>query len=187
MAGHLSSWPGEIWPAGSLRLRIRRAEVKSDLLPLLGTLVVAGPVAFLPNLLLASWLFGDSQVAVNLLLRPLPLWAVYARVIFFALTQGLAEISTYFAYAMPRLEAAGLHRWLAVSLPALMLGLQHLAVPLLFDVRYLTWRGLMYNNFPFAFLVGLVLRWRSRLLPYLVVTHVVMDLAFAAMLFGVAY
>ena len=103
----------------------------------------------------------------------------------FPLTQGLAETPTYFAFAMPRLEAQGLRRWQAVALPALMLGLQHLAAPLLFDWRFIAWRGLMF--LPFAALVGIVMRWRPQLLPYIAVVHVLMDLSFAMMFLSVAY
>jgi hypothetical protein len=58
--------------------RIRRETVKGDLLALLAALVVSGPVSFLPNILLAGWLFGDSSQALALLVQPLPAWAVYA-------------------------------------------------------------------------------------------------------------
>jgi hypothetical protein len=63
--------------------------------------------------------------------------------------------------------------------------LQHLTAPLLFDARYLLWRALMF--LPFAVWVGLVLRWRPRLLPYLAAVHVLMDFATALMLLPVAY
>jgi hypothetical protein len=165
--------------------RIRREDLKGDVLALLGTLVIAGPVSYLPNVLLANWLFGDPQEALDLLVRPLPLWAAYAGLVLFPVTQGLVEIPTYFAYVMPRLESQGSPRWLAVALPALALGLQHIAVPLVFDLHYIAWRALMF--IPFAFLVGLVLRWRPSLLPYLAVVHVLMDMFFAAMFLSVAY
>jgi hypothetical protein len=86
---------------------------------------------------------------------------------------------------MPRLEAQGLRRWQAVALPALMLGLQHFAVPLVFDLRFIAWRALMF--LPFALLLGIVLHWRPRLLPYIAIVHVLMDLSFAMMFLGVAY
>jgi hypothetical protein len=73
---------------------------------------------------------------------------------------------------------------LALALPAIMLGLQHVAVPLVFDWRYGLWRSLMF--LPFAFLVGFALRWRPRLLPFMAAVHVLMDLGFAAMLLNVA-
>jgi hypothetical protein len=110
---------------------------------------------------------------------------VYASIVLFPLTQGLVEIPTYFSYIMPRLEAQGMRPWLAISLPAIMLGLQHIAVPFVFDIRYLTWRGLMF--IPFAFLVGIVIHGRPRLLPYLAITHVLMDLSFAMMMLPMGY
>jgi hypothetical protein len=148
-------------------------------------LVITGPISFLPNILLGKWLFGDPQATLDLLLRPLPFWAAFASIFLFPITQGLAELSTYFSFVMPRFEARGMAPWLTITLPALLLGLQHVAVPWLFDVRYVIWRGLMF--IPFAFLVGIVLHWRPRLLPYLAVVHVLMDVYFATMLLNVAY
>lgn len=165
--------------------RIRKENIKGDLLALLGLLVLGGPLGYLPNVLLAGWLFGDSQTVLALLIRPLPLWAVYISLVAFPLTQGLAEIPTYFSYVMPRLQGQGMPRWLSVAFPSLMLGLQHFAIPFVLDVRFIAWRALMY--IPFAFLVGILLNWRPRLLPYIAVVHVLMDLSFASMLLGAAY
>jgi hypothetical protein len=67
---------------------------------------------------------------------------------------------------------------------SLMLAFQHISVPFLFDTRFILWRGLMF--IPFAFLVGIALRWRARLVPYLAIIHVLLDVAFAAMLLGLA-
>jgi hypothetical protein len=58
-------------------------------------------------------------------------------------------------------------------------------VPLLWDARFLTWRGLMF--IPFALVTGLILRWRPALLPYFAVVHILMDASFAAMLLSSAY
>jgi hypothetical protein len=116
------------------------------------------------------------------LFQPLPLWAIWAALVLFPVTQGLAEIPTYMAYVMPRLEARTGWRWLAVVLPAFFLGAQHVAAPLLFDGRFVAWRLIMFM--PFAFLVALVMRWRPRLLPYLAIVHVLMDISAAAMLFN---
>ncbi len=90
-----------------------------------------------------------------------------------------------FGFVMPRLEAQGLPRWLAVGLPSLVLGLQHAAMPLLFDARFFTWRALMFV--PFAVLTGCILRWRPRLMPYIALVHVLMNMSVAAMFLGVAY
>lgn len=165
--------------------RLDKEHIKSDLLVFVGLLILVGPVSYLPNVLLGGYLFGDPLRALDLLLRPLPLWAAYASIFMFPVTQGLAELSTYFGYVMPKLESQGLHRWLAITIPSFMLGIQHIGVPFLFHPSYLVWRGLMF--IPFAFLLGIVLHWRPRLLPYLATVHVLMDMSFAVMLLGVAY
>ena len=164
--------------------RLERAHLKSDLMALAVVLLISAPVSYLPNVLLATALFGDAQVALDLLVRPLPLWAAYASVILFPITQGLVELPLYFLYVMPRLRHQGIAIGVAVVLTVLMLSLQHLAIPFLFDSRFIIWRGLMF--LPFALLVGLVLHWRPRLLSYLAVVHVLMDMAFAVLLIGVA-
>ena len=117
--------------------------------------------------------------------RTLPFWAVYIGIILFPITQGLAELATYFGYIMPALKTNRVRPWLAVSLPALMLGFQHITMPLLFDIRFILWRGLMY--LPFAFLIGLIIQWRPRMLPYLAIVHVLMNMSFATMFLSVAY
>lgn len=164
---------------------IRRETLLGDILIVFVLFVLGGPLGYFPNPLLAQALWGDPQIALPLLVRPLPLWAVYASILLFPITQGLAELATYFGYVMPRLESQGVRPWLAITLPALFLGLQHSAVPLLFDLRFILWRGLMF--LPFAVFVGIVLHWRPRLLPYFVVIHVLMDISFALMLLSVAY
>jgi hypothetical protein len=165
--------------------RFQKEHLKSDLLVLFGLMIVLGPVSYFPNVLLGGYLFGDPQRTLDLLVRPLPLWAVYASLILFPVTQGIAELPTYFAFVMPAFESRGMPGWLALTIPSLMLGFQHVGVPFLFNAPYLLWRGLMFV--PFAFLAGMVLHWRPRMFPYLAVIHVLMDMAFAAMLLDVAY
>jgi hypothetical protein len=165
--------------------RIHIENLLRDILIVLGLFIIGGPISYFPNPMLSKALFGDSQLVLPLLVRPLPLWAVYASIFLFPITQSLAELATYFGYVMPRLESQGLRPCLAVTIPALLLGLQHIAVPLLFDLRFIAWRGLMY--LPFAVFVGIVLYWRPRLLPYMAIIHVLMDLSFAMMLLSAAY
>jgi hypothetical protein len=164
--------------------RIHRESIGGDLLAMLGFLIVAGPLGFFPNILLANALFENSQTVLDLLVRPLPLWAALASIAFFPVTQGLVEIALYFSYVMPRLDARPFPNLRPVLLPALMLGLQHLALPLLFNPPFMVWRGLMFV--PFAFAVGVAMHWRPRLLPYIAIVHVLMDLSFALMFLPVA-
>jgi hypothetical protein len=92
----------------------------------------------------------------------------------------LAEIPTYFGYVMPRLEKR-VGSMLAVSLSALALAAQHVTLPLVFDMRFVLWRLLMF--LPFAFLLAIALRWRPRLLPFLVIFHGLIDFSAAWMVY----
>lgn len=165
--------------------RIRRETLGGDLLVLVGSLVILGPIGFFPNILLANALFENPQIALDLLVRPLPLWAVYASIVLFPITQGLAELPLYFGYVMPRLDPRTFPDLRPLLLPALMLGLQHLAIPLLFNLPFILWRAFMY--LPFAFAIGLTIHWRPRLLPYLAIVHALLDLSFALMLLPASY
>jgi hypothetical protein len=162
-------------------MRIDRASLRADLPVLAGVVVLGAPLAFFPNAWLAQWLFGDPAVALDLLLPAQPLPIVIAS-LSFPLTIMFAELPFYFGYLQPRLERQTRSVALAVLLPALFLALQHVTLPLIPDGRFLLWRGLMY--LPFALYLGVVLRWRPRLLPYLAVIHGLLDLSVVALMFG---
>lgn len=159
--------------------RVERQFIKNDLLFLLGFLVVAGPLCYLPNILGARGLFGDPQVALDMLVRPLPAWASVISVALFPLLQGLVEIPTYMLYALPRLEAQGLRPWMAVALASFFLSAQHMFAPFLPDGRFIIYRFVMF--LPFAVLIALVMRARPRLMPYMAVIHALMDMSVAIM------
>ena len=159
--------------------RIERRFVKQDLLFLLGFLVIGGLLGYLPNILSAKWLFGDPKVALDLLVQPLPAWAAVTSVALFPLLQGLVEIPTYMLYAMPRLKVQGMRPWLAIALASFFLSFQHVFAPFLPDVRFITYRLVMF--LPFAVLIAIVMCWRPRLMPYMAVIHALMDMSVAVM------
>ncbi len=159
--------------------RIERKSIKSDLFFMLGFLCLGGLLGYLPNILCARWLFGDPQVALDLLVRPLPSWAAIISLVFFPLLQGLVEIPTYMLYAMPRLEAGGLRPWMAVGLASFWLSAQHIFAPFLPNGRFIVYRLMMF--LPFAILVAVVMRARPRLLPFMAVIHALMDMSVAVM------
>jgi len=165
--------------------KFNKGSIGKDLLALLGFLIVAGPIGFLPNILLGNLLFGNVSVATELFLRPLPIWAVITSILLFPLSQGMVEIPTYMMYVMPRIEKGGLPRWAAILLPTLFLAAQHIAIPLVFNGRFILWRFLMF--LPFALLVALVIKWRPRLLPYIAIIHVLMDISTGLMLLPLGY
>ena len=164
--------------------RFQRETLGLDLLTCLGILVITIPIAFLPNVLLARGLFGDQQIALDLLVRPLPLWAVVLSLTLFPVTIALSELPNYFAYVLPRLEATTKHAWLAIGLTSFWLAAQHICLPFLPDVRFIIWRLAMF--LPFALFLAIILRWRLRLLPYLVIIHGLMDLSTAFLVLSVS-
>jgi hypothetical protein len=183
---HLFHFEGARW----LDLfRFQRATLGRDLLTCLGLGLVLGPLGMLPSQALAGPLLGSPEQAYALFFHPIAPWAAVLSLVFFPLTIALGELPLYFGYGMPRLEALGGARWAAVLLPALFLAAQHAALPLIFNLNFMLWRFLMF--LPFAVALGVILRWRPRLLPYLCIIHGLLDLAtmwfvFAAS-FGIAF
>lgn len=161
-------------------VRIERGTVRADILVSLGLLVVGGVVAMAPNLGLAMLFWGDPQAPLATFIQPLPLWAGLVALIVFPITVALSELPTYYGYARPKLEALGAAPWVALAVAALFHALQHAALPLVFDGPFLLWRSLMF--LPFALYVATALRWRPRLLPYLMVVHGLLDASVGLMI-----
>jgi hypothetical protein len=156
-------------------LRFPRGLKKKDWASLAVILLLLGPVAFLPNIVIARGLFGDPQTALDLLIHPLPFWAVLVSLSLFPLAVALSELPLYFACIAPRLEAGTGKPWIAWGLASFWLAAQHMALPFLPDLRFLLWRFGMF--LPFAVMLALVLRRRPGLLPVLVIIHFLMDLS----------
>lgn len=151
-----------------------------DLLITLGILVIAAPLSYFPNIFLSGALLGSEEAATALLFRPLPSWVLIAGV-FWAVTQGIVELPTYFSYIMPRIEKSLQNGWLAWAIASFFLALQHIAIPLIFNLDFILWRFGMF--LPFAFLLGMCIKLRPRLFPYLMIMHALMDIGTIAMFF----
>ncbi|TGA98449.1 hypothetical protein E4665_07940 [Sporolactobacillus shoreae] len=150
----------------------------------LGLLLLCIPVANIPFILLGNALFGDYMGAVNLFIRPLPIWAAWTAFMIFPLTMLFGELTTYFGYVMPRLEIITRNKWFSLFLPAIMLSFQHAALPLIFDPRFIVWRLFMF--LPFAIVIGFVVRWKPKLLPYFLIGHFLLDLTTAFQILSVS-
>jgi len=164
--------------------RVEKHVFWRELLLCLSTFIVGGPISFFPNILVGQLLFSDPARLTEMMFRPLPLGVVLVSMVLFPLTIALSELPTYLGYAMPRLTVQTGSRWWGFVLPVFMLSTQHVAFPLIFDGRFLLWRFLMF--LPFALWVGLIVRWRPRLLPYVMVIHALMDLTLFMYLLPIA-
>jgi hypothetical protein len=150
-----------------------------DLLISVGLLALAGPISMLPNVWLARALFGSSEAAFQLFFKPLPQWAIVVAMLF-PITHIFAELPTYFGYAMPRIAKQLNNGWAAWGIASIFLALQHAALPLVPDARFICWRIEMF--LPLALFIGLCIKLRPRLLPYVIIGHGLMDLMLVLMI-----
>lgn len=155
-------------------LLVDRKGIWLDLALTLGIFLLAMPLGLFPGRLLAEALFQSPDTPAAMMFQPLPPWAVLVGILF-PLTIAFSELPTYFGYSMPRLARQLGNPWLAWALASLFLSLQHMTLPLILDARFILWRALMF--LPFALFLGLAIKLRPGLLPYLVVCHFLVDLA----------
>ncbi len=157
--------------------RFSRVTLRKDILIFLGLVLLCGPVVFGPNYLLSVWLWGDPSIPYEMMFRPVEKWLAIILLFAFPVTIVFAELATYFGYIMPGLADSRIPKWLAVVLPVLFLSLQHMALPLIPDLKFVLYRGLVF--LPFAALIGIALYKRPALFPYFAILHGVMDLGTA--------
>ena len=156
---------------GKVRLRWGR-----DIFAGIGLFLLTFPVfmggSFVSSLLIyGSW---DPQRNLDLLgVRSLPLWGVVYSLVAWWLVSAATEETTYQGYVLPRIEALSGHSWVAGVLVIFWWTLQHCALPLVLDLKYLAFRFV-------AFLPGVTLLTliylRIRRLPPMIVAHWPMDL-----------
>jgi hypothetical protein len=161
-----------------------RTSVGRDLLWLLGAVLIAGPLAYFPNVWLAGILFDDPATPATIMFQTLPPWMLWTAVLLFPLTIALTELPAYYGYAMPRIRTQVGRVWWVPLLVGTAHALQHVTLPLVFDPAFMLWRFGMF--LPFAVFLGYLIDRRPSLLPYLMVVHGLLDLQLPLMLFMVA-
>jgi len=155
--------------------RVQKHKVGKELLILAALFLIGGPLAYFPNPLLATLLWGDPIVPFNMMFLPLPAVVKYLLIILFPISVAITEIPTYYLYVRPRLEAIGLGKWGSLLITTVVHSLQHVFFPFILDGKFIIWRAFMF--LPFAIFTGLLLRWRPRLAPYMLVMHGLLDLS----------
>ncbi|HCS35190.1 MAG TPA: hypothetical protein DIW48_00515 [Sphaerochaeta sp.] len=146
---------------------------KKDLLLTVGVFIIAFPLAMVPNLLLSKALWGSIEASSGFLFQKIPIWVV-AISFLWPLTHPFAELPTYFDYCYKHIAKDMKSDWSAYIITSLALTLQHITLPLLFDHRYLIWRFGMFLLL--AFFIGICIKLRPRLLPYIAIGHGLLDL-----------
>jgi hypothetical protein len=147
--------------------KFQNAKWKIDLIWFLILLALSVPIAIAPSLAISNMLWGNTEYYHKILFQPLNRQLIYLLLFAYPLSTGLAELTTYFAYIMPRLKAYIQLPWLVIALPVIAFSIQHCTLPLLFEAKFVFFRGIMYLLF--ALVYGIALYKRPSLLPWLAI------------------
>jgi hypothetical protein len=128
------------------------------------------PLAMIGILGFGMLLYGTPQAPSAY--SPLPVWATIYGLVVFPVLWALMEQCTYQGYALPRLETALKHTGPAVLIVVFGWGIQHIALPLMSDMRFMLYRFLSF--LPLAVVMILVYLRTRRLIPF-VVAHWAVD------------
>lgn len=164
--------------------RFQKANLKCDFLWFIIILLISVPIAIIPSLALSALLWGNTEYYHQVLFQPLNRPLVYCLLFVYPVTTGLAELTTYFGYIMPRLKGHFKSHWIVISLPVLAFSLQHCTLPLVFEIKFFFFRGVMYLLF--AFVYGIALYKRPSLLPWLAVLQLVIYILPMSMLLTIS-
>jgi len=129
------------------------------------------PLAMVGILGFGMLLYGTPQAPSAY--SSLPAWAAIYSLLVFPVLWALMEQCTYQGYALPRLQASLKNTGLAVVLVAFGWGLQHIALPLTFDARFMLYRFLSF--LPLAVVMTLIYLRTRRLIPF-IVAHWAVDM-----------
>jgi membrane protease YdiL (CAAX protease family) len=145
-------------------ISFQRQRLGKDLLlgvgfiPLFIILVVAGGIT--TGLLI----YGATPAPATMV--PLPLWGTLYSLIVWPIIWAFAEEMTYQGYALPRLEALSGRAWLAVIIVSFGWAVQHSALPLMSDWRWVLYR--FGSSLLFGFVLPIIYLRTRRLLPFIV-------------------
>jgi uncharacterized protein len=124
------------------------------------------PFAMLGGFLGTTLIYGSAPGPMPI--GPLPLGGALYSFLIWPVVWAITEEVTYLGYALPRLERLTGSTWIAVLMVVFFWSIQHCAMPLRFDPRFLLWRAA--TAFPVVAVLSLIFIRTRRLLP-LIVAH----------------
>lgn len=164
-------------------LQFQKGKINTDLIWLILLLLVSVPLAILPSLALSNLLWGNTEYYHQVLFQPINKILLYFLLFAYPISTGLAELTTYFGYVMPRIKNQLKSPWIIIALPVIAFSVQHCTLPLVFEAKFIFFRGLMYLLFSLVY--GLAIYKRPSLLPWLAVLQVLIYILPMTMLFSV--
>lgn len=157
---------------------------KIDLIWFLLLLIISVPIAIAPSLALSKLLWGNTEYYHQVLFQPIKHQLVYFLLLVYPITTGLAELTLYFGYIMPRLKNYIKLRWLVIILPVIAFSFQYCTLPLIFEAKFILFRGIMYLFF--ALIYGIALYKRPTLLPWLAILQMLIYILPMSMLLTIS-
>ncbi|WP_066306878.1 CPBP family glutamic-type intramembrane protease [Bacillus sp. FJAT-29814] len=136
-------------------------------------LIVVMPLTVLWATLISLLLFGKA--AAPIVAGPLPLWGAIYSVIIWPIGWAIMEQIIYMGYCLPKLEEVFHNKVIPVSIVMFFWALQHIALPVTYDMNYSLYRFL--TVIPMVFIPIVYLRTR-RLVP-LIIAHGIFDMTSA--------
>jgi hypothetical protein len=164
--------------------RFQKTRWKADLIWFLILLIISVPVAIAPSLALSKLLWGNTEYYHQVLFQPVKHQLVYFLLLAYPVTTGLAELTTYFGYIMPRLKSYIKSQWLVIVLVVIAFSIQHCTLPLVFEAKFILFRGIMYLIF--ALIYGIALYKRPSLLPWLAILQILIYILPMSMLLTIS-
>lgn len=147
-----------------------------DLWAGLGYYALIMPIHFGAFFLSSQLVYGawSPDIPAGILhMRALPLWAVVYSASIWWMIWSPTEETTYQAYALPRLQALCGQPWIAIAIVWFWWTLQHCALPLILDWKYVLWRFLCFVP---GMLPTILIYHRKRRLAPMIVAHWPMDI-----------
>jgi hypothetical protein len=150
--------------------RFQRDKIRFDIIWFIILLAISVPLAIVPSLALSNLLWGNTEYYHQVLFQPMNKILLYFLLFAYPVSTGSAELTTYFGYVMPRLKNHVKSQWMVVALPVIAFSVQHCTLPLVFEAKFILFRGIMY--FLFSLVFGFSIYKRPSLLPWLAVLQV---------------
>jgi membrane protease YdiL (CAAX protease family) len=165
--------------------RFQKEKIKTDLVWFIILVLISVPLAIVPSLALSNLLWGNTEYYHLILFQPVNKALLYFLLIAYPISTGLAELTTYFGYVMPRLKDHVKSQWLVIALPVIAFSVQHCTLPFLPEAKFILFRGLMYLLFSLVY--GIAVYKRPSLLPWLAILQVLIYILPMTMLLSVKY
>jgi membrane protease YdiL (CAAX protease family) len=145
---------------------IQPAQLGRDFL--VGLAYAAGilPFAVFGGFLGTALIYGSAPGPIPI--GPLPLAGALYSFLVWPVMWAITEEITYLGYILPRLETLTGRTWIAFLMVTFFWSIQHCAMPLHFDMRFVLWRAI--TSLPVVAVLSLIFI-RTRRLPSLIVAH----------------